>query len=166
MKILVTYLSMTGNTRKIAEAIFDEIGEKKEIAELDKIDSLKDYDFAFVGFPMIGYGPPQEVNAFLKSYCQGKKIALFVTHGAPEHSTDLQPWLETCRKAAAGAEMIDIFNCQGELSPFIIDELLKNEDPKVRAWGEHGPFTRGQPDATRVEKARIFAREVMAKLQD
>lgn len=164
MKILVAYMSMTGNTRKIAHAIFDEIREEKEIGELDKISSLKDHDFVFIGFPMIGYGPPEEVNAFLETHCQGKKIALFVTHGAPEQSTDLQPWLETCRKAAAGAELIDMFNCQGELSQFIIDELLKHEDPRVRAWGEHGPTTKGQPDATRVQWARQFAKEVMAKI--
>ena len=31
MKVIVTYLSQTGNTKKVAEAIFQEIKVKKEI---------------------------------------------------------------------------------------------------------------------------------------
>ena len=34
MKVLVTYMSLSGNTKKIAEAIFQEIQEEKEIKEI------------------------------------------------------------------------------------------------------------------------------------
>jgi flavodoxin len=165
MKVLVAYMSMTGNTKKIAEAIYGEIEVEKEIVELDKIDHPGYFNGAFVGFPMIGFAAPEEAHTFVQKHCQGKKVALFVTHGAPEHSPDLQPWLDTCSKAAAGAELVDMFNCQGELSQFIIDELLKHEDPKVRSWGEHGPSTKGQPDETRVQWARDFAKKVMEMLE-
>lgn len=165
MKVMIAYMSLTGNTRKIAEAIFQEIQEEKEIKEFNEVDDLEGYDFAFVGFPMHGYGAPLEAQNFLEKHCRGKKIALFVTHGAPEHSPDLQPWLEKCREAAVGADVIDMFNCQGELAQYVIDELLKHDDPKVRSWGEHGPSTRGQPDAARVERVRIFAREIMERLK-
>jgi len=161
VKVIIVYMSVTGNTRKIAEAILGEIQEEKEIKELSEIEDLEGYDFVFVGFPIHGYGAPEEVESFLKKYCMGKQIALFVTHGAPEHSKDLQPWLAKCKDAAAGANVIGMFNCQGELAQYVIDELLKSEDPKVRSWGEHGPSTRRQPDAKRVERARIFAREIM-----
>jgi len=166
MKVMVTYMSLSGNTKKIGEAIFGEILEEKEIKVLNEIDDLGDYDLAFVGFPIHGYGVPEEVGHFLKKYCLDKQIALFVTHGAPEESKDLQPWLVKCQEAAAGADVIGMFNCQGELAQYVIDELLKNDDPRIRSWGEHGPSTRGQPDATRVEKARIFAREVMERIKE
>lgn len=81
----------------------------------------------------------------------GKKIALFVTHGAPEDFGDIQPWLAKCKEEATGANVIDMFNCQGELAQYVIDELLKSDDTQVHSWGEAGPSTRGQPDATRVE---------------
>lgn len=48
-----------------------------------------------------------------------------------------------------GANMIGVFNCQGELAQFVIEELLKSDDSKVRSWGEAGPTTWGQPDAAR-----------------
>ena len=46
MKTLVTYMSQTGNTKKIAEAIYETISGEKEIKQLKEIDSLEDYDFA------------------------------------------------------------------------------------------------------------------------
>jgi flavodoxin len=163
MKVIIAYMSQTGNTRKIAEAIFQEIQAEKEIKELNEIDDLEGYDLAFVGFPMHGFGAPQEAKSFLEKHCMGKKIALFVTHGAPENFGGLEPWLAECKEAATGANVIDMFNCQGEMSQYVIDELLKSDDPEVRSWGEAGPLTRGQPDATRVERARLFAREIIRK---
>ena len=165
MKVIVAYFSWSGNTRKIAEAIFQEIQGEKEIKEFNEIDDLDGCDLAFVGFPIHGFGAPEEAQSFLEKHCRGKKITLFVTHGAPEHSEDLPPWLAKCKEAAAGANVIDMFNCQGELAQYVIDELLKHEDPKVRSWGEHGPSTRGQPDAARVERARVFAKKIMEKIQ-
>ncbi len=165
MKVIIAYMSQTGNTRKIAEAIFQEIQEEKEIKELNEIDDLEGYDLAFVGFPVHGFGAPEEAKSFLEKHCRGKKIALFVTHGAPEHSGDLKPWLEKCREAASGADVIDMFNCQGELAQYVSDELLKSDNPQFRAYGEAGPSTRGQPDAARVERARVFAREIMERIK-
>lgn len=164
MKIIVAYMSLTGQTKKIADAIFREIREEKEIKKLAEIDNLEGYDFAFIGFPMHGFGAPEEAQSFLKKYCPGKKIALFVTHGAPEHAEELKPWLVNCKEAAAGANVIDMFNCQGELAQDVIDALLKHEDPEVRSWGEGGHTSKGQPDAARIESARVFAREIMEKI--
>lgn len=165
MKVLVTYMSLSGNTKKIAEAIFEEIQEEKEITEIKEIKNLEEYDLVFLGFPMHGFGCPEEAEGFLKKYCTGKKIVLFVTHGAPEESRELQPWLAKCREAAAGAEVIDMFNCQGELAQDVIDALLASDNPRHCAYGELGHTTRGQPDATRVERSRVFAREIMERIQ-
>lgn len=165
MKVLIAYMSISGNNKKIAEAIYQEIQEEKEIKELNEIDDLEGYDLAFVGFPMHGFGAPEEAKGFLEKHCRDKKIVLFVTHGAPEDSGDLQPCLAKCRETAAGANVIDMFNCQGELSQYVMDELLKNDNPRYRAYGEAGPSTRGQPDAARVERARNFAREVMDRIR-
>jgi len=165
MKTMVAYMTVSGRTEIIAKAIYKEITGEKEIKEIDEIENLDDYDFVFVGFPMHGFAAPEETEAFLKKYCQGKQVALFVTHGAPESFEGLDQWLEKCKDAAVGAEVLDMFNCQGELAQDVIDELLKSDDPEVRSWGEAGPSTVGQPDAQRVESAREFARKVMAKIQ-
>ena len=164
MKIIVTYMSLSGNTRKIARAIYREIEEEKEIKELSEINNLEGYDLAFVGFPMHGFGCPEEAQDFLTKHCMGKRIVLFVTHGAPEESTELKPWLKVCREAASGAEVIDMFNCQGELTQDVIDALLASDNPRHLEYGRSGHTTSGQPDASRVEKARVFAREIMERI--
>lgn len=163
MNVLIAYMSQTGNTRKVAEAIFQEIQVEKEIKELSELDNLEGYDLVFVGFPIHGFGAPDEAKSFLEKHCKGKNVALFVTHGAPEDLEDLREWLAKCKEAAAGTNLTGMFDCQGELAQGVIDMLLKSPDPKLRYFGKMGPTTRGQPDAARLERARRFAREMMEK---
>jgi len=42
--------------------------------------------------------------------------------------------------------------------------LKKSDDPKIRAFGERGSQTKGQPDDTHLKRAREFARETIEKL--
>jgi flavodoxin len=166
MNVIVTYMSLSGNTEKVAEAIYEEIRERKEIKPMDEVNSLEAYDLVFFGFPMHGFGCPEEGQDFLKNHCQGRQVVLFVTHGAPEYSEELQPWLEACREAAAGTEVVGMFNCQGELAQYVADHLLASDNPRHRAWGEGRESTIGQPDESRLQKAREFAREVMKKIEN
>ena len=165
MKVLVTYMSQTGNTKKVAEAIYGEITEVKEIRELNDVENLNDYDFAFIGFPIHAFGPAEPAKKFLEAHSAGKRIALFITHAAPEESEEVKGWLKTSQEASSKAELVNMFDCQGELAPAIMDMLLKSDDPKMRGFGELGPLTKGQPDETRLERARIFARETVEKVK-
>ena len=166
MKVIVVYMTLSGNTRKIAEAIFEEIQEEKEIQKFEEVESLEGYDLAFLGFPMHGFGVPEEAEPFLKNQCKEKRIALFITHGAPEHYEGLKPWLNKFNEAAAGAELIGLFNCQGEVADYVAEALLKSENPRHQAYGKAAHTTKGQPDAARVERARHFAREIMNKVKN
>jgi hypothetical protein len=96
----------------------------------------------------------------------GKTIAVFTTHGAPEGHEDIETWLGKCREAASGADVLGLFDCQGEVDQAIIEFLLKAEDPKLRAFGEAGASGegKGQPDESSLQRAREFAREVVSKL--
>ncbi|MHA1963262.1 MAG: flavodoxin family protein [Candidatus Thorarchaeota archaeon] len=167
MKVLVTYRSVTGNTKKIAEAIFDEIETEKEIKNFRDVETLDGYDYVFVGYPVEGWGPGGASKKWLKEYVKGKKVCLFCTHGSPENVPTLTPWLDAMKAAAtdAGAEIVNFFNCQGEMSQRVVDMLLKSDNPNERAFGEFGrEATLGQPDESRIEKAREYARETMKNL--
>ncbi len=161
MRSLVAYFSQTGNTKKVAEAIFGELPEPKEIKELSEVDSLEGYDLCFIGFPVIAFGPAQPGVEFLEDYAEGKDVALFVTHAAPEQEAEDEGWLENCRQAAAGAELIGFFHCQGELAAPVMEALKKSDDEVLREFGERGPETKGQPDEGRLDKAREFARAML-----
>jgi len=160
---LVVYFSQTGNTRRIAEAIYEEVSGDKEIKQLADVGSLEAYDLAFVGFPIIGFGPADAGKDFLENQAAGKPVALFITHASPEDSEVLPEWLDKCKEAAAGTELVGTFNCQGELSEQIADLLSASDDPQLREFAEARSQTLGQPDEARLEKARAFAREIMEK---
>ena len=45
-KVLIAYMSWTGNTKKVAEAIYDAIPQAKEIKQVEDVGSLEGYDLA------------------------------------------------------------------------------------------------------------------------
>jgi flavodoxin len=162
MKVLVAYMSKTGNTKKVAEAIFGEIREEKEIKRIDEVDSLEGYDLAFLGFPIHAEGPDKQVKAFLERQTKGHTIALFITHAAPEDAEELPTFLEKFRDAAAGADLVGMFDCQGQLAAMVKFIMKIHPNAKFRAWAKQDN-SQGQPDAARLERARAFAREIMAR---
>lgn len=163
MKILVAYKSQTGNTLKIAEAIYSVLPAPKEIKRIEDVASLEDYDFAFLGFPMHALGPDETTINFLKTHAKDRAIALFITHASPEHAPPLPGWIQKFKYAAAGANLIGVFDCQGQLSEQVKTAMLNYPDPQLRAWAQNDN-SQGQPDAARLEKARVFAKETMAKI--
>ncbi len=163
MKILVTYMSQTGNTKKVAESIFSEITEDKEIKPLSEVAGLNEYDLTFIGFPMHAFGPANDGKVFLEKQAQGRKVALFVTHGVHEDTEDLKKWLKRCEKAAAGTQLVGMFNCQGEVAPEIVESLKASDDPQMISFCEASEKSKGQPDEIRLEKAKEFTRAVINK---
>ena len=163
MKTLVTYYSDTGNTRKVAEAIFGEVGGEKEIKDMGGVESIEGYDLTFVGFPIHAFAPPGPVKLFLQDKCKGRRVALFMTHAQREDFDELDGWLETCRNAAEGAEVVGAFSCQGEIQESILEVMSSNEDPYMQKLARGASTSKGQPDESRLERARSFAREVMAR---
>ena len=160
MKVLVAYLSQTGNTRKVAEAIYEASECDKEIKSIREVKSLEGYDLAFLGFPVHNFGPDGKTKRFLERLASGHQIALFITHASPEGAEELPGWLAKFRDAAAGATVVGTFDCQGELAQGVKRIMSIMPDPKLRLWAKIDN-SQGQPDATRLERARTFAGDVM-----
>lgn len=162
MKVLVAYMSSTGNTKKIAEAIYGEIEADKEIKPVREVQDIAAYDLAFLGFPTHGYGPDKKAKEILGNLCtKGKKVALFVTHAAPEDEPEVQEYLAKFKQAAACSEVVGCFDCQGELSGGT-KFIMKFMNQKLRDQARRDN-SKGQPDASRVEKAKAFAKETMSR---
>jgi flavodoxin len=164
MKVLVAYKSSTGNTKKVAEAIYEKISAEKEIKPIADVNDIGSYDLAFLGFPTHGYGPDKKTKELLGRLCtNGRKVALFVTHAAPESEPDVSQWMDKFKQAAAGAEVVGLFDCQGELAKGVkfIMKISPNKDLRSQAKRDN---SEGQPDQARLEKARSFAMETMSHL--
>ena len=164
MKLLVAYMTKTGNTKKIAEAIFGELTGDKVIKPIEEVESIEGYDVAFLGFPIHQMGPDKKTTKLLEKHCvNGRKIVLFITHAGPEGASDLQPMLEKFRQAASKAEIFDFFDCQGELAKGVKRIMSIMPNAKFRMWAKMDN-SQGQPDQTRIDRAKAFARGVMKKL--
>jgi menaquinone-dependent protoporphyrinogen IX oxidase/Fe-S-cluster-containing hydrogenase component 2 len=94
MKGIVIYHSMTGNTKKIAEAIhrgMNKTGEACDIARLQdiKIADLAQYDLIGLGSPVLHLRELRNVTNFIEQtlkHVDGKHGFAFCTHGAfPAH---------------------------------------------------------------------------------
>jgi len=165
MKALVAYMSKTGNTRRVAEAIHGELECDKEIKHMDSVEGLGAYDLAFLGFPMHQYGPDKKTREFLERSCtKGKKVALFVTHAAPEDHQELPEWLAKFSQAAAGGDIVGFFNCQGELAKGVKLIMTVAPSKKLRSMAKMDN-SKGQPDAARLDRARAFARNTKLRLE-
>ncbi|MDI6741401.1 MAG: flavodoxin family protein [Smithella sp.] len=162
MKILVAYYSETGNTQKIAEAIFDAIDVEKECKSIQDITSVEGYDLIFFGFPVQMHSVPTKAAVFMGQIQAGQKIAFFSTHGSLRGGQLPQQALEHAVSLAAKLKVFGHFNCRGKVNPKIIDALEK--DPVNKAWAEEARGALRHPDEHDLEDARIFAREMRSKV--
>jgi hypothetical protein len=159
-------MSKTGNTRKVAEAIFGEIRDEKRIKSIDEVDSIEGFDVTFLGFPTRQMGPDKRTGKIIEKHCvNGRNVVLFVTHAAPEDSPDLPPMLDKFRQAARDANIVDMFDCQGELDKITKRIMSIFPDARLRRRAKEDN-SQGQPDNTRLDRARAFSRNVMDRLHE
>jgi flavodoxin len=172
MKYLVTYWSQTGNTKRVAEAIFDVLPKEKHIQPFAEVSTLDGFDLIFIGFPVMQFGPPGIVKKFLSTHVNGKKIALFITHAMFSNSEDpqqqamLEKELENCRSACKGGEIAGFNHCQGELSQKTANELVESGIPMLAEFAAMRPLTIGHPDEMELAQAQAFARTCIATEPD
>ena len=98
MKTCVAYVSHTGNTKRLAEAISDTL--KVPLCDILTAapSAIADCDLLFLGTPVIGGQPAQEMSAFIGKlpHASGKKAILFCTYAIAKGGT-----FKTMRKALA-----------------------------------------------------------------
>ena len=163
MRILVTYLTHTGNTEKVARAIYEAIGGNKEMLPLKEVKKTDGYDIVFCGFPVHSHSVPLPVQNFIKSIPPGKKLALFVTHGSLRGGELATTAIEHAISLASKLKLLGTFGCRGKVDPKIIEALLKQ--PEHRAWTETAKSAASHPDESDLEDARHFAKKILTTPQ-
>jgi flavodoxin I len=156
MNILVAYYSETGNTRKVAEAIFAGIRHtKKNLLPIEQVEELGNYDLIFCGFPVQHHSIPTKMTHFLQSIPQGKKLALFATHGSLRGGEKAISAFYAAFSLTGGRTILGTFGCRGQVKFELLD--LWMEKPHERAWALEAQSANGHPDAADLEDARSFA---------
>ncbi len=159
MKILVTYLSQTGNTKKIADAIFESLEGDKTIKPMDEVQEIEGYSLIFIGFPVHSHSVPYKIESLLQKMPQGKKIALFSTHGSLPGGHLAREALEHAAVIASKAKVLGTFSCRGKVYMAALEVLSKS--PEHKAWAEMAPSSQTHPDEADLEDARSFAQWII-----
>jgi flavodoxin len=158
LKILVTYFSQTGNTKKIAEAIYETLEGEKTIKPLEEVEGVDDYNLIFIGFPVHSHSVPYKVEIFLRKIPPDKEIALFSTHGSLTGGRLSREALEHAVVLASRAKVIGTFSCRGKTSLEALKILSKS--PEHEAWADMAASARSHPNERDLEDARAFAKWV------
>ena len=162
MKALVTYFSETGNTEKLAQAIYDGIKEaKKDIIKFNELDGVDEYDVVFIGFPVQAHSVPGKVSAFIKGLPKGTKVAYFATHGSLRGGELAITAFYEAVTLASDLTVLGTFGCRGKVKSQIIEGLMKKAEHK--AWAQEAQSASGHPDSGDIEDAKAFADQMMAK---
>jgi flavodoxin len=170
-KTLVLYYTLTGNTEKIAKAIFQSIPGKKELRQLSESINHDEFDLIFIGFPVYNFEPISQVKEFITKNLRGKNIALFMTMSltaAPASKQVEELYNHTitnCRTCAEGSNLLGIFDCPGELSEKAANALINSEDPMLKMFGSVRSLTLGFPNEINIAEAEAFAKEIYSKYQ-
>ena len=162
MKTLVTFYSVTGNTKKVAEAVYDGLtGTDNEMVSLDDANSLDAFDVIFVGFPVQGSRVPEKAEKFLQGIPENKMVAIFATHSCLRGGQLAIEAFYHAITLASGSKIIGTFGCRGEVKPGIIEAMM--EKPEHRGWALEARSAVGHPDDADLQDARTFAESMIAK---
>lgn len=160
-KILITYISKTGNTKIIAETIFKTVDGEKIIKPINELldNELEEYSLIFIGFPVHSHSVPFHIEAVLKNMPPNKKIAFFSTHGSLTGSRLAREALEYATVITSTVKLLGTFTCRGKVSPDALEVLEKS--PEHKAWTEMAVSADTHPDENDLEDAASFARWIM-----
>jgi len=171
MRVLIAYLSQTGNTEKVAAAICEEALQAHE-AVVEKLEDIAagdtaGYDVIFIGSPLHAGSMAEPVRSFLGTMQAGsaQQMAGFITHSAPAYPDQeldriSEPIKTACDKN--NMEYKGCFSCQGFLSEALHEMIKKRQNLTDEQWAERVNQMTGHPDADDLGKARIFTRGVLS----
>jgi flavodoxin len=136
MNIEVRYLSKSGNTKKVAEAIAEAVG----VLAMPTDEPVKtDTDLLFLGGAIYAFGLDEGMARFISSLPKTLgHIALFST-------TAVVP------------------SAAPKMKALIVEQGISVLDDEFHCWGAFTFMHAGRPNANDLEKAATFAKRVVAR---
>ena len=163
MKALVAYYSETGNTKKLAQAIYDSLVIDKEMKPVQEAKNTAGYDIIFSGFPVQAHSVPPKAMNFITRLSKGQKVAFFSTHGSLRGGILPRQAFEHAVSLAVNANVLGHFGCRGQVKAEVLDALMKKLEHE--AWVNEAQSAAGHPDEHDLADAKSFAAEMMAKIE-
>jgi len=151
MRALVTYSSQSGNTRMLAQEVFESLNCEKEMKPVTEATDPSGCDLVALGF-WVQAGKPEPAAADYMAKIGAQDVFLFATHGAAPDSDHAKGAMAHARSLLAAARIRGIFSCQGEVDPKVLAKAgAKNPPP---AWLRDAPDAVGHPDEADLQALR------------
>lgn len=160
MKSLILYSSVTGNTKKLAEAIAQAL-PNPTLLPVDEAVSYEDYDIIALGYWVIR-GMPDEKTLHYLQHLRGAKLILFGTLGAYVHSEHAQKCIR--QSEALGRthnEVLGSFLCMGKVDSH---HAAKSKHPMTAERQARLNEAAKHPNEDDFRKARSFIIELLGNL--
>lgn len=159
MKSLILYSSQSGNTLKLAKAIYDNIHGEKDIYPIeDAPASGVNYDLVALGFWLQAGKPDPKAAAFLEKCQPQAKVFLFATHGAAKGSDHAKAAMDHAIGLVNGARIIGTFSCQGEVNPKVLEKVRQKDTPPP--WIKDADTAVGHPDDSDMEELVALVKQL------
>ena len=163
MKSLVIYSSQSGNTRKLAEAACQGLGDTCDLFPVDQAPDPAGYDLVAVGFWLQAGRPDPKSQAFLDQLKEnGGRVFLFATHGAAAASDHARQAMDHAVAAVSPTPVIGTFNCQGAVNPKVLEKVRAKNPPPP--WIDHAATAVGHPDTGDLDRLRETLTSCLAGL--
>lgn len=171
MKVLITFLSQSGNTEKIAKAIWEEssISNETDCKKIEDVNAqeISAYDVIFIGSPLHSGDLAAPVKEFLTNIKAGsdQKMAGFITHFAPAYpNQDMDKFSEPIKNACKEKNItyVGCFDCQGTLVESMHEPVKKMLKMTDEAWQGMVEQMTGHPNEEDLANVKACAKEVLA----
>nr|WP_092072366.1 flavodoxin family protein [Dendrosporobacter quercicolus]NSL48568.1 flavodoxin [Dendrosporobacter quercicolus DSM 1736]SDM40786.1 Flavodoxin [Dendrosporobacter quercicolus] len=158
MRTLIVYSSLTGNTKKVAEAIAGVFGSAASLFPVETAPPADDYDFVAVGFWVDRGTADKKAQDYLKTI-KGKQVALFATLGAyPDSAHAANSMGNAAALLDDTNQLVGDFICQGKVDPRLIEKFKDLPDGHPHALTpdrlERHREAAKHPDAQDLQAAR------------
>ncbi|MCB6203051.1 flavodoxin family protein BilS [Extibacter muris] len=171
LEYLVLYESRSGNTKKIAAAIFSNLpGNSKDLIDITTDKSIPEAKVYFIGFCVNCGTCSMEVSDFINGL-GGKRIALFGTCGmgdSPDYykaiEKSVHAWIENDN------DYLGAFICQGKMPRKVREKYEFMRAPENEA--QMDMYIRNfdealtHPDSLDIEHAKVFTQKCLKRLDE
>lgn len=162
----VIYQSFTGNTEKIAKAVYDAIeSESKQIVSIDEMNTIPEAKVYFIGFNIHNDTCSIEIIDCLEQI-NGEYVALFSSCGyVPTEEyrklieDKIRVWLPD------SSECLGLYVCQGRIQREQRERMIKSMPDKAEILGRMFEIGDYHPDEIDLCNAAEFSKYVQSKIK-
>lgn len=166
MKAAVVCSTLTGNTRRVAEAFCAGLGFGAELFDVKDAPDPAAFDLVVMGFWVDRGHPDQKSMDFMRRVAGKKVFSLFTLGAKPKTAHAFKCAYTSASYWGEGCEQIGSWHCQGAIDPKLIEQMRRmpkmpgNPHAATPETEARWAAAASHPDAEDLEAAKEAARAV------